>query len=263
MRLLRGGLRTSVRVALITCCTLAVGVGGLWITPARAYQHNCGVLGHYYDGFYSGGTSPVGNPEGVSAYITIRRGELCDTDTSTSNSNDIWTMLASKNSDGGWLQSGLDRTYGNNAVHFAQATRCYPGCIFYNHFGPEAPANYGEVHRYWTQYATDFAGYNVNVDQTQFMRPPIDTKTSSFWTIRPWYTQWFAETAYMEDSVPGTATATTHWNQMQIQVYNQEATWSYSVPAMTPLNNNSLAWAESPQVDFGSCTGGCFDVWTR
>lgn len=233
--------------------SMALCIGVIPAAPAQAYIPQCGSGSNWFNGFsaFPNSGSP-NNFEGAQAYITVRFGSVCDTDTSpVNNFTNAWTMIA--DSDGlGWAQSGFERGYAGGLYHFAQQ---YDG---FSNLRTQYSVNTvpaGEVHRYWQQYDPACSCIHSNVDLTRFLSSTFNPFAS--WSrTRPWSPQFLGEARYRESDIAGRVSYPTSFTGMSVQRLDEN--WQpIPCPFLSGSSDEPNRWLFAAR----SCTS--IDIWSR
>ncbi len=241
---------------LVLCATLLGLAALLAPTTANATAGSkCGTknTNGYFDGYRNPGND-VWNWEGTKANITVRKGLVCDADSSSSNTSSAWAMIAPDNTYG-WAQSGYIRWWGSSIYHFAQHKRS--SSTGYTTKLGSIPTTgstytYSEV-SYWNSTAGQWQ-INEMVNSTVIQHTNWNTFTD--WH-EPLAVEWFGETKYRESDVPGLSTSKAHFTNMQVQWFSDDNWYAASNSALNGTTDSSR-WARSAF----SAANQLFDIWT-
>jgi hypothetical protein len=245
--------RRLQQLAVLTCACVTFST---LTPPAHAEIYTCGTgPKSVFDGYTNASNDP-NSYEGTSATIVVRRGAVCDTDTSSGNISIAWTMIASNGGTGGWAQSGYYRWYGSSIYHFAQFRQTTSSKL-YTKIGTTA-LTAGSAYRYWQQtlYNSTAGQWQIrdNVNSTILLQTNFNTFTA--WTT-PLSVQFEGETKYAASDVPGSSSAPASFTGMQVQRYSDDQ-WTSTLPALYgPATGQT-----STRYKRSSVSNNAFNIWT-
>lgn len=240
----------------LVVCVAMLSLGAL-LAPGIAHAtagSYCGTKSNWFDG-YANAKNDVWNWEGTLANITVRKGLVCDADSSSANSSSAWAMIAPTNTTG-WAQSGYIRWWGSSIYQFAQHKR--DSSSGYTTKLGSIPTTgstytYSEV-SYWNSTAGQWQIKEM-VNSTVLQH--TNWNTFSYWT-EPFEVAWDGETAYRESDVPGLSSSKAHFTNMQVQWFNDDKWYAASNSTLYGRTDSSR-WSRSSF----STANQLFDIWTN
>ena len=248
-------VRTSLAKTLVTSILASSVLATTFPRSAQAEVYNCTPSGQTRGNYFDGMAAFNQPYNGVSALVTVRYGAVCDTDTTgfnpqtlaLGNFNYAWTMIANSNtSTGGWMQSGFFRTYGSAMTDFSQVYDLRTGI----HDVVGAVVQAGDTEQYWQQDINGTWYSNTNTTRMQ-----SDTDLEYGWSGLT--QQFFSESAYLSNDVPGGSGYET--NMYSILVQNYSGTFvPIPNPFLSGYNNNPSRWGGPRPTGSQS-----FLVWTQ
>jgi hypothetical protein len=238
------------RHLLWVASVLAAGL--TWAAPAaHAEIYTCGTKSHFHAGWQDYSNDP-NYWEGASGNIVVRRGAVCDTDTSSGNTSSAWTMVLPHNTTG-WAQSGYIRWYGSSIYQFAQYKKD-TATGYVTKLGATVGA--GAPYQYWQQsiWNASAGQWQIRDNYNTTILLQTNFNTFSSWS-EPFGVQWEGETQYSQSDVPGTSGATAHFSSMQVQREIDNG-WQSGLPTLAHPTDTSSRYHAS------SISGNAFDLWT-
>lgn len=241
----------------LVLCAALLGLAALLApgTAAATAGSACGTKGNWFEG-YNNASNDVWHWEGTLANITVRKGLVCDADSSSANSSAAWAMIAPTNTTG-WAQSGYIRWWGSSIYHFAQHKR-NSSSGYTTKLGsiPTTGSTYTYSEVSYFDSTTSNWQIKEMVNSTVLQHTNWDTFAN--WT-EPFEVAWDGETAYRESDVPGLSTAKAHFTNMQVQWFNDDKWYAASNSALYGSVPTSSRWSRSPF----STASQLFDIWTN
>lgn len=250
--LLRTGGRSRHAVALFfstIILTYLVSVG-----EQAAADFCANGPGNYFIG-YNHNTSSGWDFEGASGYIVVRDATLCAA-APTANSSSAWVMIASAdgNRGQGYAQSGFARTTGGSGNGLRWFSEQYAQGVW----APETRYSYLEVgnqigvrHAFRELWSARCSCVQMYIDSTLWSYTHFDPKV--VW-LRPSQPEFYGETWYVEDGVPGTPNAVTAFSALGAQV---------SDGTLMPMPCTLLFHQQSPYWSHAAHGCDAFDIWTE
>ena len=211
-----------------------------FLTPAQAATCFYGPS-HYYDGYQESAAAHSAGYvyEGVSLLITARAGAFCSAPTGTPNAAASWGSLASADGNS-WAQAGNQHKPGENIYEYGEITE--PG-HYQIAFGPSLSP--GTRIGYRSLYSSACGCMQTRADGV-IMNSSF-TNPYSAWAW-PFDVQFFSETWYKDDNIPGTATGHAIFSGLGVQQISNDNLMVIPCNFLTGRNDNvvpptgELAW---------------------
>lgn len=199
---------------------LMILVSTLALAPSASASQPCaGILLNYFDGFNTRTLTTYGS----KAYITTRPGATC---TGGQGASAAWAMLASNYASGygGYAQSGYADLTTHPNRYFSQWRRSSQYAPVTVWGGAPSSGQY-----YSTYYNFDTGRIRMFVGGTLYDTTNFDPN-ANIWP-KPWDSQFFGETFWLQDDMPGTAV--THAVFSEIRYVTQRGGPWVAVPSGT------------------------------
>jgi hypothetical protein len=208
--------------------------------------------GNYFDGFwYNSAAYPDHYYEGASTFIVVQNGAVCSGDNTLSNFTNSWVMIAAGNGDG-WAQVGFEHTAGYALRWFSQSSPSL-GTYYTRYSTFSVASEEGVRHAFYVRWSPACYCERMTIDSTLWASSPFNPFTS--WSLsKPMSPQYFGETGYFQDDVPGYSSNHTKFTSMGVQSYDDS---SALIPCiLSGRDDHPGRWSR----DASSCTA--FDIWT-
>lgn len=190
---------------------------------------------------------------GVAANITIRRADLCATDTdAVRNFSNSYVMI--EDSDGlGWAQVGFERTFGWPVRHIGQFWNgntqdpVNGGPLYLSTKYSKGSPLVGEIYSYSVRYASVCRCFRTMINTTVWQESDFNPYTSF---TQPWTFSLTGEARYKESDVPGYSGLSPGPTRYEnAQIYDEEFTWRALPCGTAKINDNPARW----HVDSTAC----------
>jgi hypothetical protein len=214
--------------------------------PAAAADPDCGSRGYKYDGFGWDPWPSGHSAYGTSAYLETRSFAVCGTPTVPASDKWVWawTMIAGGGGNG-WVQSGYIGWQGQYPVHLSQyarssATTPVSKLLNTQLFEPD-------VYKYTQRYVTSGCPSSSNCTRSEInntVQLVTNFDPRGTWPSG-WTTQYFGETLYAGNDMPGGPGRSAKFTGMVYQYrYGTPSNWTTQPCGMWTRNDNPSDWAQ-------------------